>query len=1156
MKQIITLVLVAFTTIASAQNCGELFISEYIEGSSNNKALEIYNPTANAVNMSGYSVKAYNNGGTSVSNSIDLPNKMLAAGDVYVIANGSAVATILGVADTTSTVTFYNGDDAIVLFKNTDTLDIIGVVGFDPGTNWPVGTGATSEFTLVRKATVQGGQKDWAIGATEWDVYPQNTDSDLGMHTSSCITVPGAPCSDLFISEYIEGSSNNKALEIYNPSLAAIDMTGYTIYMFGNGSPTSTASFALSGMLASGATYVLAANAANASILALADTALAFPSVTHFNGDDALLLVSPSDTIDAIGIRGIDPGTNWVVGSGATSEYTLVRKVTVAKGTTDWAVGATQWDVYPQNTDTYLGSHASTCLGAVVPDPIYPIAAVTSVDVDGVVDSLNVTCLIQGYVSGNNLRTNGASGVEFWLIDTINSAGVLVRNTSYAFYNVTEGDKILVHGIVNQFNGLVQFVPDSITVKSSGNTLPAAAPVTTLDEASEGRLVVMNNMTIVSGWPAPGSSSNVIISDGTNTFTLRADSDVYLGDSLATAPTGLVNVYGHGGQFDNSSPYTTGYQINPRYIADIEPVVALTPTINFPSPAQTATEGAGTLNIVLPINPTSASAETVKIYVVEGTGITSGDYTTTPAAVNDTITLSVAAGDSAMFDITLIDDVIQENSETLTFSIASVTSGLTVGATSSHVLTIADNDVFIPTYSISDLKGLDMNFAPDSNGVMCKVVGTVLGVDMQGIGSANVSFTIHNGTDGFGVFRANSAYTVTEGDQVRVIGTVGQFNGLAQINADSITFISANNTLPTPVVFTDLNESIESQLGRFNNAYIIDPTQWTNSGSGFNVDITNGTDTIAMRVDKDVVDVFNAPAPTGTFDLIGIGGQFDNTAPYNSGYQFLPRYLADFIVPLPQTYDLAITEIMASSNDPDATVNEDWWELTNYGNTTVNLDGFSWDDDSEVPGTVVFPSINIAAGESFVIWRGISADETAFLANWGLTSAAVTVLSSDEFTGGFPGLGSGGDAVVLYDSSATAIEICKATYLAATAGFSIEFDTLCSLQGNAVNGINGAYTSNGGDVGSPGNKPGFFSVEELSLENVNVYPNPVQNTLIVDMPVGEKTLSLVTITGVIVIQIEGNETQQRIDMSHLANGIYFVKITSNGQTLVKKVVKQ
>ena len=59
--------------------------------------------------------------------------------------------------------------------------------------------------------------------------------------------------------------------------------------------------------------------------------------------------------IDAFGIIGTDPGSNWVVGTGTTAEFTLVRKATVTGPTTTW--NPAEWVVYPQNTATYLGSH-------------------------------------------------------------------------------------------------------------------------------------------------------------------------------------------------------------------------------------------------------------------------------------------------------------------------------------------------------------------------------------------------------------------------------------------------------------------------------------------------------------------------------------------------------------------------------------------------------------------------------------------------------------------------------------------------------------------------------------------------------------------------------------------------------------------------------
>jgi plastocyanin/DNA/RNA endonuclease YhcR with UshA esterase domain len=966
-----------------------------------------------------------------------------------------------------------------------------------------------------------------------------------------------ATCSNLIISEYLEGSSNNKAVEIYNPTSAAINLSGYMLELYTNGSNTpSSNSFTFPNkMLASGDVYVIANSGSVAAILAVADTT---SSVTFYNGDDALALKQGTTFIDVFGVLSVDPGSNWPVGTGATNEFTLVRKNTVNKGQINWAIGATEWDVHPSNTTTFLGSHSSVCGGTVVTPglPTYTFDQLNNVNANGELDSLNVVCYVKGYVSGGNLRT---SGVEFWMIDSLNGAGALVRSTSFAGYTVAHGDKLRVRGTVNQFRGLFQFVPDSIWVLNSNNTLPMPTSVTSLTEAEEGKLIVMNNMTVVSGWPNAGSSGNVVVSDGTNTFTLRINNtNTFISDSIQPAPAGLINIIGHGSQFapTTTAPFVGGYQIQPRTKNDIVPVVVTSPTVNFPSGAQTVSEGIGAVTITMPVNPVAASAQTVKVYVSNGSGITTGDYTTTPAAVSDTIVLTVAAGDSAEFIINVLDDQITELPETITFTIAKVTSGLLVGPVATHAFTIADNDVFIPTYPIPVLRTLNANFLPDSLGVMCKVVGTVLGVDMQGTGSSNVSFTIHDGSVGYGVFMAGSTYTVTEGDQVRIIGTVGHFNGLAQINADSIAFISANNTLPAPKVVSQISETTESDLVRFNNCYIINSAQWTNSGSGFSVDVTNGTDTLVLRVDKDVTDVFAAPAPIGNFDLIGIGGQFDNSAPHNSGYQLLPRYLADIVLAVPLTYDLAITEIMPGSNDPDPNINQDWFEITNYGTTPVDLAGFSWDDDSEVPGTVVLPSVVINAGQTVVVWMGNTLDLDMFKANWGINgSSDVTVITADDMIGTPPGLGQGGDAVVLYDTSATPIEICKAAYASAAAGISVEFDTNCTYLGNAVIGVRGAYASNGNDVGSPGNVTPAFGLEELSAVGIKVYPNPASENVTIELPQGNKVISLFNITGVEVLHLETLELQQNLNVGQLPSGVYMLRIAIDGKQAIGKLVK-
>ena len=106
--------------------CSDLFFSEYLEGASNNKAIEIYNPTSSSITLSDYYVLRDNNGGTTSTDTFQMDGS-LAPGEVYVIANPSAATEIANIADTTSTVTFYNGDDALRLL-NGNTGQIIDVI--------------------------------------------------------------------------------------------------------------------------------------------------------------------------------------------------------------------------------------------------------------------------------------------------------------------------------------------------------------------------------------------------------------------------------------------------------------------------------------------------------------------------------------------------------------------------------------------------------------------------------------------------------------------------------------------------------------------------------------------------------------------------------------------------------------------------------------------------------------------------------------------------------------------------------------------------------------------------------------------------------------------------------------------------------------------
>ena len=207
-------------------------------------------------------------------------------------------------------------------------------------------------------------------------------------------------CTDLFFSEVVEGSGNNKAFEVYNPTSAPIVLSNYRIVRYSNGSPVGVDSLTLSGTLGANATWVVAngqiVSAPNSPACDTALQALAnqlsnvYPDPLYANGDDAILLVkiSPYAIIDIFGKIGEDPGQSWsdvfpftdAQGSWWTKDHTLIRKSSVFTGVTSNPVAfnvTLQWDSLPQDDWSNLGIHASTCGNTAVQGGIANINSVT-----------------------------------------------------------------------------------------------------------------------------------------------------------------------------------------------------------------------------------------------------------------------------------------------------------------------------------------------------------------------------------------------------------------------------------------------------------------------------------------------------------------------------------------------------------------------------------------------------------------------------------------------------------------------------------------------------------------------------------------------------------------------------------------------------------
>lgn len=182
-----------------------------------------------------------------------------------------------------------------------------------------------------------------------------------------------APVYSLIFSSYIEGSSNNKAFELYNATSDTLALDSFRIAWATNGGGwASYHTFPVGATLAPNATWVIANNAISPSLYdtALANEVLAYPSVVHYNGDDARGIEASINgvwtLIDVIGEPTVDPGSAWAVAgvANATANKTLKRKASVTHGNTNWAMVAgtdslsAEYLVYAQDDFTMLGSHS------------------------------------------------------------------------------------------------------------------------------------------------------------------------------------------------------------------------------------------------------------------------------------------------------------------------------------------------------------------------------------------------------------------------------------------------------------------------------------------------------------------------------------------------------------------------------------------------------------------------------------------------------------------------------------------------------------------------------------------------------------------------------------------------------------------------------
>lgn len=176
--------------IPQIKPAADLFFSEYVEGSLNNKCLEIYNGTPDTVDLDAehYRVSIYFNGDTNLLTQgiIDLTGKIPPDGTFVLCHNLVSLPAFINASNQLSPNLDFNGDDFIKLTHDGILIDAIGQIGFDPGAQWGSGLQSTQDNTLRRYSQICQGDTDSTdvyLPAASWAGFPINDSAGIGTHT-------------------------------------------------------------------------------------------------------------------------------------------------------------------------------------------------------------------------------------------------------------------------------------------------------------------------------------------------------------------------------------------------------------------------------------------------------------------------------------------------------------------------------------------------------------------------------------------------------------------------------------------------------------------------------------------------------------------------------------------------------------------------------------------------------------------------------------------------------------------------------------------------------------------------------------------------------------------------------------------------------------